>query len=153
MGKHDSAISSSNFIQFVIFFICLGFIVMIGYPKLICLKKDAYVSSMVNDINIIHTIVNYYGNENEKYPLKNKIEKNRIDMNMLELLKKFNDSGDNIYEIDMDKIKNYHTKLKIGYQKYGRNDIFVYSLETNRVFYLKGVEDGNGNKRYTLYMR
>lgn len=111
-------------------------------------------SSFATEINTIQKSVDSYLQRNEnEYPILNNII---IDLSNVsdENKKQFTDNGDKIinntialFEIDYSKIG--YTDLKYGNKKEGKNDMYLLSGVTGRVYYAKGFVVGE-NTYYTL---
>lgn len=111
-------------------------------------------NNFATEIHTIQKSVDSYLQKNEnEYPILNSII---IDLSNVsdENKKQFTDNGDKIvnntislFEIDYSKIG--YTDLKYGNKKDGKNDMYLLSCITGRVYYAKGFVAGE-NIYYTL---
>ncbi|QUH21977.1 hypothetical protein [Alkaliphilus sp. B6464] len=127
-------------VELIISIIVLGLLAGLAVPRFIGVKRNADVASLIMDIESLEKAIVIYDSNKNSLPLGEKITPNQ---NLLKAITSIGDSGEELYKINLEQSKEYHTNLKHGYDK-DSEDYFVYSKESNRVFYAGGLMDEYG---------
>lgn len=110
---------------------------VINQSKLINMKKD---------ITLLSSSIEAYEIQYDELPIrKENIFSNET---LLDCLVKNNDNMKSLRIIDLNKTKEFHTKLSLGYEK-EINDRYLFSLKTNIIYYEKGISDVDNNIIHT----
>lgn len=84
----------------------------------------------MNDIDTLSKALKMYNVDFDNYPLAEKVI---VQGELLTYIESVGDNPDNLYKIDLNKSKKYHTKLKT---KVDDNSYFIYSkLDLNKTYY------------------
>lgn len=108
--------------------------------------EQSRIIDMSTDIMTLSKSIDYYEVQYNELPLK---EGTILQSNeFTQILTKHEDTYNDLKVIDLDKTKEFHTKLLLGYEK-EQGDRYLYSTKTKIIYYEKGLEDENGNIVYT----
>lgn len=138
-------------IEIVISIIVMGILTSLASPKMSGYKNNSNVASINLDLEILDMAIKLYNaNSNNEYPLKDlnndKIINEKdlfyfdsvVPSNLKKaLLEKKQDTSEELYQIDLDKLKPYINGLNC------ENKLFLYSTQTNTVINPLGETDGN----------
>ncbi|QUH22148.1 LamG-like jellyroll fold domain-containing protein [Alkaliphilus sp. B6464] len=127
-------------VELIVVILVLGLLTGLALPKLINLKRDTDIATLYKDIDSLETAIVLYNTHKDSLPIGDKITPSE---ELLKTVTSVGDSGNELYKIDISKSKEYHTRLKHGKNR-GEDDFFVYSKDSSRVFYAKGLEDADG---------
>lgn len=116
-------------------------------PKLVRYVRQAKEVTLYRDIDVLERAILMYNIDYNDLPLLEKVELEEGDP-LLVAIQALGDTGQELYKVDLEKTKPYHTKLKHGYGKYN-NDYFIFSKETNRVYYAHGITNVEGEIVYS----
>lgn len=141
-------------IELIIVIIVIGILAGMAIPKFTGIIRNSRVAAMQRDLDVIEKAVLLYENDQENtndYPFIENIEKNNEKYKKVEVsdeiktvLSEFGDDSSKIYEIDLSKLSPYISKLKY------KDDVFLYSTNTDKAIYQKGQVDGKGITRYVI---
>lgn len=122
-------------IELIITVLIMGLLAGLVIPKFINIKREADIATLYRDIDTLDSVLTVYSAKEGELPLGAKVE---IDPNseFAKFISKNGESGKNLYKIDINKTKKYHTKLK---SKIDDNSYFIYSKETGYIYYSKGL--------------
>lgn len=144
-------------IEIVVTIIVMGILTGLALPKMSGFKSNSDVYSINLDLQILDMAVKLYNASSSEYPLKD-LNNDRLinnsdlfyyDSPMPSDLKnalesKLEDTGENIYELDIDKLTPFINGLNC------EDKTFLYSTETNTVINPFGQIDGNGNNHFFI---
>lgn len=138
-------------IEIIIVIIVIGILSGLAAPKIINIKKQAEFTTLVRDIDVLERIIPVYENDKGDMPLikeNGMYKKINASNNLLTSIATINDDGSELYEMDLSKSSEFHSRLKHGYRKYGDDDYFIYSKKTGYVYYAKGFLNDAGELVY-----
>lgn len=135
-------------IELIIVIVVIGLLAGLVVPKFTGISRDAQVTALIQDIDTLEKVIPVYHTKHHVYPLaKEEPEVFEETSPFLMAVKAEGETGQKLYKIDLQKTKPYHSKLKYGHEK-TFDDYFVYSMDTGRVYYVKGVLNGEGKLAY-----
>lgn len=135
-------------IELIIILLISAMLIGIVYPNLKDTYKNIKVEQMKSDIQSVNNAVNWYIKENQKIPIKEKVDINSIEygFDFKEfMLNETNDNLTELYSIDYEKLKPYITKTK------NVKEDFYYTTISNQVVYPKGKINSNNQLIYNDY--
>ena len=132
-------------IELIITIMVLGLLAALAIPQFTGVKANADVASFKNDIDTLTKAMDESYIKDDSLPLGEKVT--ITDAALLDAIYATGDSATNLYKIDLDQSKKYHSKLKT---KINADSYFIYSMETGKVFYTKPVKDSEGQTLYTM---
>lgn len=134
--------------ELIIVIVVIGILGGLAMPKLIGSQRDAHVATLYRDIDTLDKSIQMYFNDKNGLPIAEQITLDASN-EAFKQITSTGDSGNSLYKIDLSKLADYQTKLKHGYNKTS-DDYFVYSTESNQVFYVKGEQNGADDMVYGL---
>lgn len=125
-------------VEVVIIIVVISILAALAIAKFIGVQKNANVASLIKDMDTLEKVVTVYDTEHNSLPIISDTPVNIPD-NLLKVANDIGDSGTQLYELDLSKIQDYRTKIRYGDKSKGGEDLYLYSKETNQVFYEKGL--------------
>ncbi|QUH21884.1 hypothetical protein [Alkaliphilus sp. B6464] len=135
-----------NLMEIIVMIVVLALLVGLAIPKLANITKDASVTALYRDIDTLEKAVEMYYVQNDKYPVLEKLDLTETNPQLLASIQSTGDTGKTLYRLDLDEIREYHTRLKYGQET--EDKYFIYSVESNRVYYTKGLTNSDGEIIY-----
>lgn len=138
-------------IELIIVIVVIAILAGMALPKFIGVRKNAEVSAMERDLDTLEKAVMMYNldNEDNNYPFKEPTSRSVATVTGLkdsiyEALESLGDDGSEVYELDMDLLSPYLSKLKY------KDDVYLYSLQSGTAIHEDGKVDGNGETHHIL---
>ena len=146
MKKLKSKLKTKQFtlIELIIVIVVIGLLAGMALPKFIGTTKDAKVSAMDQDLDVLEKAVDLYVSDNDgSYPFTGgKVSVTA--QTLKDTLDTIGDDGSQVYTLDIDKLKPYITNLKYTGEEY------EYSTISNTAINPAGKIDSNGITHHIL---
>lgn len=119
-------------------------------PKITGVRKDSNVAALYRDLDTLEKVVTVYDtNDNELPIIGDAIPQSNLSEGLQMALNKANDSATHLYKLDLTKFSSNITSLRYGHTL-NNEDYFLYSKDTNIVYYASGLENSKGETVYAL---
>lgn len=119
----------------VLMSIIVGIVGVVGAGAI----KTANYEEFTSKLTRVHDEVNKYIIQNKTIPTTNEIiSKQGLDESLTLEISKNNDTNNNLFVLDMNKLKLEN--VNIGKGTIEDLDVFIVAENTNNVYYLKGIE-------------
>lgn len=132
--KHYKFTKRGHQTEWPMFIVLAGMMIWLA----ISFAKNINEKRLYEDMHILSMAIHVYHDTENEYPVSEKITLSEGDL--LEAIQKTGDSATELYKVDLEKTGKHHAKLRRGYEK-KENDFFIYSLETNQLFYARGIKN------------
>ena len=101
--------------------------------------RTASYEEFLSKLTRISNDVNIYVNKNKKLPITNEmVSKEGLPDDLNVLINNNGDGSNNLYVVDMEKIKT--ETVNLGYGTTENMDVFLVADNTNNIYYLKGYK-------------
>ena len=146
--KKSCKYKAFTLIELIIVIAVIAILAGLALPKFMGVRRDAQVAAMYRDISALESVSTIYNSKNDEYPIK-EVDNIEFTEEFKETLLSYNDDVEYLYEIDLNKLTDYVSDLKYGNNE-TVDDTYLYSSKTNKVYYLKGINNGEGEKIFTI---